>query len=233
MLWSRAMTPPYALYSQLAAIRLKDEAAIADWTQRVEQLSTPDWATNFASCGRRLGTQQVVLTENERQKLELAALPLPEGWPLAMLGRVALLLSAGAHLPLAKHKQLLSRLYRTSDSAERVALLKALPLLPEPERFAELAIDACRSHVQDVFEAIACENAYPAAFFPNANFYQLVLKAFFTEVETSRIVNLPRRRSPELSRMAQGYASERRAAGRSVPSDLNYVLGSDSKSPPR
>ena len=41
------------------------------------------------------------------------------------------------------------------DTPERVAVLRGLALLPEPARFVELAIDSCRSHVQEVFDAVA------------------------------------------------------------------------------
>jgi hypothetical protein len=113
--------------------------------------------------------------------------------------------------------------FKTGDNAERAALLKTLPILPTPERFVDVAVEACRSSVQSVFEAIACENPYPSRYFPDLNFNQLVLKAFFTEVAVKRIVGLEARRSAELVRMALGYASERRAAGRSVPADLSLV----------
>jgi hypothetical protein len=79
--------------------------------------------------------------------------------------------------------------------------------------------------VQSVFEAIACENPYPMQHFPEHNYNQMVLKAFFTGVAVQRIDGLAARRSPELVRMAEAYASERRAAGRSVPSDIGLVTG--------
>jgi hypothetical protein len=50
-----------------------------------------------------------------------------------------------------------------------------------------------------------------------------VLKSFFTGVAIRRIEGLATRRTPELGRMAEAYASERRAAGRSVPADLGLV----------
>jgi hypothetical protein len=52
----------------------------------------------------------------------------------------------------------------------------------------------------------------------------MVLKAIFIEVPVSRIEGLAQRRGPELERMARDYASERRAAGRPVPSDIDLVL---------
>ena len=48
----------------------------------------------------------------------------------------------------------------------------------------------------------------------------MVLKALFVGVAVDRIVGLDGRLTPELARMAADYASERRAAGRSVPSDI-------------
>jgi hypothetical protein len=100
-------------------------------------------------------------------------------------------------------------------------VLRALSLLPRPDRFCSLATDACRSHVQPVFEAICCESRYPAACFPDLAFRQMVLKALFTGVALDRIHGLRTRIDPELIRMAHDYASERRAAGRPVPADID------------
>jgi hypothetical protein len=125
--------------------------------------------------------------------------------------------------PIARSR-LLEACYARGDNRERQAVLRALPLLPERARFVPMAIEACRSNVQTVFQAIACENPLPAEEFPDPNFNQLVLKALFNGVALSRIVGVSRRAGPELARMAADYAAERRAAGRSVPSDIDLVL---------
>lgn len=52
----------------------------------------------------------------------------------------------------------------------------------------------------------------------------MVLKARFTGVALERIIGLKKRATPELRRMAADYASERGAAGRSVPKDV-FSLG--------
>jgi hypothetical protein len=106
-----------------------------------------------------------------------------------------------------------------------------LPLLPDPARFVDVGAGACRTSVQSVFEGICCENPYPAAHFPPLNFNQMVLKALFTEASLDRIVGLAARITPELARMAGDYASERRAAGRSVPSDIERLLRHKGDSP--
>jgi len=115
-------------------------------------------------------------------------------------------------------------LWAHGDNRERQAVLKALPLLPEPERFEALAVEACRSNVLTVFEAIACENPYPQRHFSELSWNQMVLKAAFNGVALTRILGLAERCNPELARMAADFAAERRAAGRPVPDDLSLVL---------
>jgi hypothetical protein len=136
---------------------------------------------------------------------------------------VLLLLRAGGEAP-GEIAELVAETYRTGDVAEKRAVTRALALLPEPSGFVDLAVNVCRTSVQPVFEGIACENPYPAAYFPEANFNQMVLKSLFTATRLARIAGLESRVTPELCRMAEAYASERRAAGRSVPEDIELLL---------
>jgi hypothetical protein len=216
-------SPPHP-YVELVAARAV-EPARSWFLERIAKLDAGSFAVAHAGSGRRLGAQGCQLTSAERRRLEGEELWLPELWPLSAVGRAALAVELCARLAPRDSEQALVSQFRTGDNAEREAILRSLWLLPHAGRFVELAIDACRSHVQSVFEAIACENPYPAAFFPEHNFNQLVLKAFFTGVQVKRIVDLSVRRTPELARMARAYASERRAAGRSVPDDLGLATG--------
>jgi hypothetical protein len=192
---------------------------------RHDELDSDNFAAVYAGAGRRLGSAPVLPSADELAQLALASVLPPVGWPLAAVARATLLVELCRKLAPDAQLRLVAGQFRTGDNAERAALLKSLPLLPGPERFVEIAIEACRSSVQSIFEAIACENPYPARFFPEPNFNQLVLKAFFSEIAVQRIFGLHERRSAELVRMAHAYASERRAAGRPVPSDLNVVTG--------
>lgn len=63
----------------------------------------------------------------------------------------------------------------------------------------------------------------PPGSFPELNFNQMVVKCLFNGVALHRIVGLEQRFSAELSRMADDYAAEREAAGRTVPVDLWLV----------
>jgi len=146
-------------------------------------------------------------------------------WGVDELGRATFLLTAATHLPAVTFERLVDECYRHGDNRERQAVLRALPLLPDPEHFVPIGVDACRTHIQPIFEAIACENPYPATYFPELNFNQMVLKALFLGVALERIAGLEQRVTPELRRMAIDYASERQAAGRSIPGDMWRLTG--------
>jgi hypothetical protein len=114
--------------------------------------------------------------------------------------------------------------FEHGDAREQESWLRAIALWPESGALLATAIDACRTNIVPVFEALACENPYPARHFPERNFNQLVLKAMFNSIAVARIVGLTSRLNPELSRMARDYAAERSAASRTVPADLHLAI---------
>jgi len=169
----------------------------------------------FAAAGRTLG----------RDEISVEDCPIP--WPRTgadEVGRAALVLGAVAVLPPDQHVTFVRDLLRRGEVRERHAVLRVLAGLPEPVRFLDLAIDAFRTNVQSVFEALACDNAYPARYFTSAQFAQLVIKALLTGAPVGRIHELSSRIDAELVRMVEAYASERRAAGRPVPEDAKLIL---------
>jgi hypothetical protein len=189
-------------------------------------LDRDGFATAFALATRQAGQALPALAPAEAARLRAAGVT----WPIALWGldgvaRAALLLRAAAALSPGEVEALVEQCYFQGDTRERQAVLRTLPLLPDPARFVPLGVEACRTSVQPVFEAIACENPFPAAHFPEASFNQMVLKAIFIDVAARRILGLEGRITPELRRMAADYASERRAAGRSVPEDVAYLMG--------
>jgi hypothetical protein len=171
----------------------------------------------FSAAGRRLGADLVELGDLSPE-LHLGA------WGMDELGRATLLLRAVEAVAPSAAEVLVNECFSRGDNRERQAVLRALSLLPDPQRFLPTAIEACRSSVQPVFEAIACENPYPARHFPQHAFNQMVLKAVFTGVAVGRIVGLESRFDRELARMAADYAQERRAAGRTIPADLDLLM---------
>jgi len=174
----------------------------------------------FSAAGRKLGKQPI--TEAEAEAIRRAGLLAPR---LAVdeCGRGALVLAVIE--TVSDPVELVRDLVRRGEVRERCAVLRVLAALPAPERFREIAVDACRTNVLDVFCAIACDNAYPARYFSDPEIHQMILKALFVGAPVGRIFGLSDRRTPQLVRMVQAYASERRAAGRAVPDDANLVIG--------
>jgi hypothetical protein len=189
------------------------------------------FADTFAVTARKLGKKALDLTAADVGALAAAGVRWSiGGWSLDDLGRVTLLLVAAQHLATQPLEDLVEDSFRLGDSRERQAVLRALPLLPHADRLVAVGVEACRTSIQPVFDAIACENPYPSVRFPDLNFNQMVLKALFTGVALERIVGLDARTTPELRRMAGDYASERRAAGRSVPADIGRLTGPEKES---
>jgi hypothetical protein len=200
----------------------------AAWLERGFQAAeNPDsvgFRAFYASVSRRLGA---AAGEPVVPPAALAALARPHHTLTDWL-RLALLLRALTPLAAERRPSLVLRLLEGGEIGEQESLLRTLAFLPEPARFVETGLAACRTNARRVFEAIACENPFPAEHFAELGFQQMVLKAVFVEVAVSRIEGLAARNTPELRRMAEDYASERRAAGRAVPDDIALILRGNS-----
>jgi hypothetical protein len=205
------------LYAELvAAVHRHALPGGATWLDaQLSAISRASLPPAFAAAGRKLG--KAVISDEDVHAIAWPATGADE------CGRAALVLAAIAGLEAADHVPFIRDLIRRGDARERQAVLRVLAGLPEPARFVELAIDACRTNVQSVFEAIACDNAYPGQHFPEAAFNQMVMKALFVGAPIKGIVGLSARVTDELTRMVEAYESERRAAGRPVPLDAKLI----------
>jgi len=177
----------------------------------------------YARAARTLGAAPIDLNDDEITTLSRDEVPLIWGRPLHELGRMVLLLQVIEIRAPEVCAKFIDDLYVRGDVAERQALLRALPLLPDPDSFLSTAVEACRSNVHTVFEAIACENPYPVRHFPESNFNQMVMKLIFIGIPLQRIVGLPARITPVLVRMANDYVQEQIASGRPVHDDMHLL----------
>jgi hypothetical protein len=185
------------------------------------------FAAAWSSAGRRLGRGRLVVSEDDvRALLAAGATFVPAGWGTDELGRALLLLAATEERAPHPLSPLIEDLFRKGEMREQQALLRVLAYLPEPDAYARLAADAVRSNVVSVLEALACDNPFPAAYMDELAFNQMVMKAVFSGLPLARIVGLSARANTELGRMARALASERRAAGRPVPRDLDDLIDS-------
>ena len=212
------MPEPLALLEKLLETRWPDAARFFERAQ--PELLVPGVGVRalFASVPRRLGK---LAQEPASAPAELAA--ARPHWTLTDCARLWLLLSALPKVAAGEQATWLLAVFEAGELGEQVSILRVLSALPDGARFVETGVQACRHNSLDVFEAIVCENPFLAAHFPALSFNQAVMKAIFNGVSVRRIEALERRITPELSRMAAGYASERRAAGRPVPADADYL----------
>ena len=176
----------------------------------------------YATAAQAAGRGRLAIGAPELQALQAAA----PGIGFSLWDREdavrALLLIARQQSPTFAAEAL--ECFAQGDAREQQSWLRAIALWPDGQQFLSAAIDACRTNIVPVFEALACENPYPAQHFPERNFNQVVLKAMFNSIALSRIAGLASRLNPELTRMARDYAAERSAAGRTVPADIHLAL---------
>lgn len=179
--------------------------------------------TRYAGVTRRLGHAKEGWRDSEHRELCALGVLDPAVWSVADAARAGMLLIALDALPADQHVGFVTEIFRRGETAERVALLRSLAFLPEPKRFAELSAEACRSHVQDVIEALACENGFPESYMPELAFNQLIMKAMFTGIPLARVHGWESRVNAELIRMSRDFKAERTAAGRPVPEEIALI----------
>jgi hypothetical protein len=203
-----------------ARVRAGLSGASSEWFSQAVEIARhgtlADLQRIYTDASRRLG-------ERPLPGGSPATEPHLEAWTLEDAGRLAFLLARHDALGPDRFSGEATACFEQGDSREQRSWLRGVGFLPDSKQYLPLVIDACRTNILPIFEAVACENAYPARYFPERNFNQLVLKALFNSVALARIQGLAARRNPELARMATDYAAERRAAGRSIPADIGLA----------
>lgn len=173
---------------------------------------------------RKMGRDDLALGPSDiAAALRLRAGWQPELWSTDEAARVAILLAAhqGDDRAFATR---VDWLCTTAEITEHVAILKGFAVFPAPSLLHDRAREGMRSSIQPVFEAIACRNPYPADYFDEAAWNQMVVKCVFVGAPIGTIIGLHQRRNPELVQMLGDLVAERRAASRPVPEAvLEYI----------
>lgn len=144
-------------------------------------------------------------------------------WALDRLARVWWLLQLPAD-DQPTYTKTISQLFKAGELNELVALYSALPVLAHPESWRFQATEGIRNNIGDVQSSIMLHNPYPADYFDEAAWNQLVLKAFFTDKDVTQIIGLNERKNARLAQTLTDYAAERRAAGRSLPPNIERLM---------
>jgi len=222
-------------------MRLTPAELLASWLRR--QLSPPgagwleqtiaqlhdansDRALYLAlgSVARRLGKEQLKLQAADISGAETARRGWrPQYWTVDAGARVLLFLAGGAEPE--RFVARLDMVCKTAEVGELIAYYQGLPLYPNPNRLIARATEGVRTNIAAVFSAIAHHNPYPAEYFTDAQWNQMVLKALFIGVPLHPIEGLDARANPDFARMLLDYARERRAAHRTVSPELWRCVG--------
>ena len=181
--------------------------------------------TSFSSVPRYLGKADLDLTQQDLGDANnVCAGWSPHHWSVDQAGRILLVLS----LPVAQedsYLDLVRQLFLNGDVGELIALYQALPLLPFPEKLLNQAMDGIRTNMTAVFNAISLNNPYPATYFDESAWNQVVLKAVFVGSPLYLIWGLDDRANSTLANILWDYAHERWAAKRDVTPELWRLVG--------
>ena len=120
----------------------------------------------------------------------------------------------------AKFVALFGAFCDTAEINELIALYRGLPIYPSGRMLEPRAREAIRSGMRPVFEAVAHRNPYPAEYFDEDAWNQMVVKAMFMGSRLWPIHGLDLRANPRLARMLVGLAQERWAAQREVSPEI-------------
>ncbi|PZX54524.1 hypothetical protein LV84_02677 [Algoriphagus ratkowskyi] len=195
-----------------------------DWLQKqIEKINnegTPSkFFLAFSQASRYFKKEKLEHSVDQiHQAGELVPAFQPQFWDQLQVARTLLMLS----YPQVKDPWFttMNQLFETADMHEHQSLFAALPLMPFQEDLIPRAIDGLRTNISLVFDAIALNNPFPAKYFPEANWNQMVLKAIFMQRPLYRIQGLEERRNPALAAIARDFAHERWAAGREVMPEI-------------
>jgi len=185
------------------------------------QQVSEDLGLYSAMAKRKLGVevlQQAAAIDCEHATLDISR------WTCAEAARLVLLMTAIESSP-AQAESIITAYYRMGDESEHLALLSGLILLAPAEYLDVIALDAGRTNNLEVLAALSLDNPYPACFFSEDQFNQMVLKSLFLGLAIERVAGLAERANPELARMSENYVVEREEAGRSVPVDIWLAIG--------
>jgi len=210
------MTPQELIFSLLSRkvdLRVLPwlEKTAAAWAHQPEEAMV---FTSFSAAVRHAGKAPLAPGGAE---LAMASELVPgwdlSDWTLDQAARIFLLLALPRGIGSARR---IDALYQTADVGEALALLKALPLLPDPDSHLSMAKLGARSNVKSQFEAIALRNPYPKDHFDEATWNQMITKAVFIDAPLPGIEGLEERCNPALGRMLMDLTRERLAAGRKI-----------------
>jgi len=202
--------------------------AFAWLNDKADQVRTEERAIQlnqtFSQLPKHAGKSTLVVSEDDATAIAamVPGFSLTD-WSIDRLARVWLLMQ----VPIIDKDAYLKKingLFVASEMNEQVALYAALPFYAYPEEWIVKAENGIRSNIGTVLEAIMYHNPFPATYLSENAFNQLVLKAFFTEKDVTRITGLYTRINKALQDTLSDYVAERTAAHRTVEPNIYQII---------
>ena len=174
-----------------------------------------------AMAKRKLGTDKL----QQSAAIDTSFSPLDiRHWDCADLGRLILLISAIEREP-EQIQNIITAYYKMGDESEKIALIRGLIFFAPNNFLNEIALDVGRTNNLEVLAALTLDNPYPACFYNEAEFNQMILKALFLGLAIERVEGIEQRANTDLARMGENYVIERENASRTVPVDIWLTIG--------
>lgn len=144
-------------------------------------------------------------------------------WTVADAGRVLLILQS-VLTDASQTQAIIQAYFQQGDESEVAAITRILILFANGELLKPYAREVGRTNSKPLFAALAQYNPYPAKYYSEHEFNQLVLKALFMGIWIDPVIGLLQRANSELSQMCENYIKERVAANRAIPPDIWLAL---------
>jgi hypothetical protein len=158
--------------------------------------------------GRRVGRAAIALSGAELAAAQMLRTRWRPGtWRTDETTRIALMLSTWQG-DVEAFARRIEGMCLSGEVSEQVACLKGFAIFPAPARLIACAREAVRSSIQPIFEAIACDNPYPADHFEAAAYNHMVVKCVFSGVSIQKIIGIEERRNDDLLQMLKDLVSE-------------------------
>ncbi len=177
-----------------------------------------DLLSYSASARRTIGEKPFTDVNTSLQLENDVSLPLHH-WNRTDASRALMILQAALSNP-AQTPDIIRNYFQQGDESEIATLIRILILFDDAESYKFFTREVSRTNSKPLFASLAQYNPYPAVYFTEHEFNQLVLKALFMGVAIAPVVGLQQRANPELSQMCKDYIDERVAADRHIPADI-------------
>ncbi|MCL1126416.1 EboA domain-containing protein [Shewanella surugensis] len=123
-----------------------------------------------------------------------------------------------------QRKELCELCFHFADDIEAISIVKGLHIADTEGKLTQQIIHISQTNYPPLFSAIALNNPWPAAHYSTEEFNQLVLKALFLDLDTSKIVNIKQRHNHALSILATDLIRDRLATKRQPPQSILSVI---------